>query len=144
MSIAQWSHGGLENRESFAGPSVRDIPKPLELNIARESAPKWEFLAGAGVLCKCRHCFPSHCVFCQVRLPLRGGPVSLTLLFLSMVKAVGINQRRGTKAGAQAHTSQHPAPPLALTQDSFGEKGTPADCKKARKSTVPALKSVDI
>ncbi len=33
MSIAQWSQGGLENRESFAGPSVGDIPKLLGWNI---------------------------------------------------------------------------------------------------------------
>lgn len=30
MSIAQWSLGGLENREAFAGSSVGDILKLLE------------------------------------------------------------------------------------------------------------------
>lgn len=35
MSIAQWSQGCLENRESFAVPSVGDIPKLLEWNTAQ-------------------------------------------------------------------------------------------------------------
>lgn len=35
MCIAHWLQGGLKNRESFAVPSVGNIPKLLDWNIAQ-------------------------------------------------------------------------------------------------------------